>query len=145
MGAIGEAIRRALKAKGENQTWLAGQLQVSNKQASIWCNADDMKTQSMRKILGVLAVPEFSRLLEPDKRTEITQILDALEAQASADPRAMNALRRLAESELLSVDGGAELLEGLLQIHTGLSQRHAAADPKRVPTPVRDSSSPRRR
>ena len=122
MNVIGNAIKRALKAKGKNQTWLARKLKLSDKQISIWCNASEMKTQSMRKILSVLYVPEFVALLG-EKKDSVKQILEELEAQVADDPMAEEALRLLAESRSLTNDLQRASLESLLNAYIELSKK----------------------
>ena len=65
----GNCIKKALDRAGKNQAWLARELDASPRSVSDWCNSDNLRTSTMRKVQAVLHVPEFAALLgeKPDE------------------------------------------------------------------------------
>ena len=68
--AMGNLIRRALDREGRTQTWLAGQLGVTQSQVSKWIRSDNLKTRTLRRIHNVLSIPELLPLLSETATSE---------------------------------------------------------------------------
>ena len=71
---LGEYIKSALKRAGHTQVWLGQQVGVSHNAVSHWCNSNNLRTSTIRKIHAVFPIPEFAALLgeEPQEGSKMS-------------------------------------------------------------------------
>lgn len=112
---IGKNIKRALKAAGKTQTWLAEQLSVSDNAVSKWIKSGKISRENAMEVAAALKVP-IATILSTDDDFEF------LGVRESSPPYSDERQRLLAQWEQLGTEQRAALME---QIDTQVAKNMA--------------------